>query len=393
MKSINKIYKVHNENFLKVTQGMFKLDSVITTSMDNEIYKWFFKYKGNEIASVINLAGNDVFGIDSIYKDTFHYDDQSNLVKLLSLYRNANKWDNLSMETYHYKDDRLKKIIRRQYIDNQWSNNFKTTYNYNDNNQVKIQIKENWNNNEWQKNTLISNHYNEANLKDTILIKFWEVDGWVEVSKSLYYYSDTSGRLDSIIAKQKGKKFWEDYFKRIITYDEVNNYQYEIEKNKQNGVWTNSVKRYYAFNEDDKKTDAFCEVGNEWVNGEAYIFFDMGYRYSYALFTHRLNAYYSEVTEVEENNILQPSKYSLKQNYPNPFNSSTNISYTIPNESFVNISVYNVIGERVKTLVNKRQSQGNYEAVFDGSGLNSGVYLIRMQADSYVETIKSLLLK
>jgi len=88
-----------------------------------------------------------------------------------------------------------------------------------------------------------------------------------------------------------------------------------------------------------------------------------------------------------------PIKFNLAQNYPNPFNPTTTISYSEPKKSFVTLEVFNVLGSKVATLVNSEKSPGNYDAVFDGSRLPSGVYFYRLEAGTYHDTKKLLLLK
>ncbi len=85
--------------------------------------------------------------------------------------------------------------------------------------------------------------------------------------------------------------------------------------------------------------------------------------------------------------------YSLKQNYPNPFNPSTTIRYSVPKESFVTITVYNILGQEISTLVNEEKNPGIYEIKFDGSKLSSGVYLYKMKADNFIEMKKFVLAK
>ena len=87
--------------------------------------------------------------------------------------------------------------------------------------------------------------------------------------------------------------------------------------------------------------------------------------------------------------------YFLFQNYPNPFNPITKIRYTVPNNriGLVQIKVYDILGNKIVTLVNEEKSAGNYEIEFDGSNLSSGVYFYRMQAGNFIETKKFILLK
>jgi hypothetical protein len=88
-----------------------------------------------------------------------------------------------------------------------------------------------------------------------------------------------------------------------------------------------------------------------------------------------------------------PTVYLLAQNYPNPFNPSTSIKYSIPKQSMVKLVVYDVVGREVEILVNKIVQPGNYEATFDASNLASGVYFYRIEAGSFVDVKKMVVLK
>ena len=97
-------------------------------------------------------------------------------------------------------------------------------------------------------------------------------------------------------------------------------------------------------------------------------------------------------TDVEKINGL-PEDYSIKQNYPNPFNPSTNIEYAIPSESFVELKVYDILGNEVATLVNEQQQAGVYRADFTASNLPSGMYFARISANEFTQVVKMILLK
>jgi hypothetical protein len=88
-----------------------------------------------------------------------------------------------------------------------------------------------------------------------------------------------------------------------------------------------------------------------------------------------------------------PSSYSLSQNYPNPFNPTTIISFQLSLAGQVVLKVYDVMGREVQTLVNESLKPGTYEASFDGSSLNSGVYFYRLTTENYSETKKMILMK
>ncbi len=88
-----------------------------------------------------------------------------------------------------------------------------------------------------------------------------------------------------------------------------------------------------------------------------------------------------------------PKSFGLEQNYPNPFNPTTNIVYDIPTQSHVILSVIDLLGHEVSTLVDEVQPAGRYKAVFDGAGLASGVYLYRVRAGNFVDTRKFMLVR
>ena len=118
---------------------------------------------------------------------------------------------------------------------------------------------------------------------------------------------------------------------------------------------------------------------------------------------------YNEIITALENNIQLPNKFLLSQNYPNPFNPTTTIGFSIPAQSViarspfidattkqsqhVTLKVYDILGREVATLVNEQKPAGNYEVTFDASELSSGVYFYKLQAGSFVQTKKMILLR
>jgi hypothetical protein len=104
------------------------------------------------------------------------------------------------------------------------------------------------------------------------------------------------------------------------------------------------------------------------------------------------------LVSVEDKEPNLPAEFSLSQNYPNPFNPSTKIKYSIPSNvkrgtSKVTLKIYDVLGNEIATLVNEEKPAGSYEAKFDASTLPSGIYFYRLQAGSFVETKKMVLMK
>ncbi len=165
------------------------------------------------------------------------------------------------------------------------------------------------------------------------------------------------------------------------TATEINNYCFEIERNINNSIWekigvvqgngNSSTINSYSF------TDSKLSINGNYLYRLKQIDNDGNYKY--------LNTI--EVV------VGTPDKYELLQNYPNPFNPVTKINYTIPVSSQVNISIYSIIGELVKILVNDQQEAGNYTVDFDGSNLASGTYFYRITAGEFMQIKKMMLLK
>lgn len=175
-----------------------------------------------------------------------------------------------------------------------------------------------------------------------------------------------------------------------ITSTETNNQGFEILRSAQND---NNQWERIGFVEGHGTTtesQAYSYIDREVVTGK--------YQYRIKQIDFDGTFKYSNVVEVE---VTSPSTFSLEQNYPNPFNPSTKIRYTIPNviasetkqSQFVNLKIYDVLGNELATLVNERRPSGSYEVEFDASNLPSGTYFYQLRAGSFVETKKMIFIK
>lgn len=99
------------------------------------------------------------------------------------------------------------------------------------------------------------------------------------------------------------------------------------------------------------------------------------------------------ITGIHNSNGTFADKYSLSQNFPNPFNPSTKINYTIPENGYVKLTVYDIVGNEVANLVNEKQSAGTHEISWNASSLSSGVYLYKITAGNFTETKRMSLIK
>jgi PKD repeat protein len=206
-----------------------------------------------------------------------------------------------------------------------------------------------------------------------------EFQGWAEANKpylTVTYTYSVPVELTSFTAlstKDEVKLNW-------TTATEINNQGFEVERMNAGGTFeqvgyvagfgTTTEPKTYSF------IDSKLETGN-YTYRLKQIDFDGNYEYS-----DELNV------EVE-----LPLEYTLEQNYPNPFNPSTTIKYSIAEDGFVKLAVYNMLGEQLAALVNTTQKAGKYEVSFNASNFSSGVYVYRIETSNFTSSKKLMLMK
>jgi len=127
-----------------------------------------------------------------------------------------------------------------------------------------------------------------------------------------------------------------------------------------------------SFTIDSSEVSNYLHIGSQWFIDELF---------------------FGPISTVQDDIHALPNFFNLEQNYPNPFNPTTAIKYQIPEISFVTLKVYDVLGKEVAILVNQERTSGNYEIEFDAPYLASGIYFYRLQAGSFIETKKMILMK
>ena len=172
-----------------------------------------------------------------------------------------------------------------------------------------------------------------------------------------------------------------------ITSTEINNQSFMVERKKEEGN--------------------FSDIGSVPGNGTT----TKPHSYNYIDKSVSTGKYYYRIKQVDLNGLYSysntinvevdwPKSFTLEQNYPNPFNPATNICFSVPEESFITLKVYDILGNEVSTLVNEKKAQGNYTLKFNAVNLPSGIYFERIQAipigrqtGSFTDVKKMILLK
>jgi len=166
---------------------------------------------------------------------------------------------------------------------------------------------------------------------------------------------------------------------------EVNNYGFEIERKV--GNLQSSVGKYEKI--------GFVNGNGNSNSPKSYSYEDKGltpekYNYRLKQIDNDGQFEYSKTIEV---NFGVSEKFELSQNYPNPFNPTTAISFSLSIAGNVKLTIYNTLGEEVKSLLNEFKESGTHTIRFDGSELNSGMYIFKLESGSFIQSRKMILLK
>lgn len=105
------------------------------------------------------------------------------------------------------------------------------------------------------------------------------------------------------------------------------------------------------------------------------------------------NFHIRESTSIDDKPDRNPIAYKLSKNHPNPFNPSTTIRYSLPKATKMELSIYNLSGRKISTLVNGKRSRGTHSIRFNAENLSSGIYLYRIKTPDFSSTRKMILMK
>jgi hypothetical protein len=154
---------------------------------------------------------------------------------------------------------------------------------------------------------------------------------------------------------------------------------FEIQRSLDNNIF---VTIGFVEGKGNSTTNQYYSFTDESIPGKIY------YRLKQVDFNGSYN--YSQVIEVDGVTV---STIQLQQNYPNPFNPNTTIKYQLGNDGFVNLKVFNSLGEQVAELVNQSQKGGSYQLIFEAKDLPSGIYVYQLSSGNYTESKKMILLR
>ena len=191
----------------------------------------------------------------------------------------------------------------------------------------------------------------------------------------------------------------------ILIYSRSYSYYYNIKKKNEYEIWYGGINPYDKYDSikvqiNPKDTIKFiivsvnlCPVCKKQYYDNLHDTLDFTFSSDSNQTTEKLLLLNLDISLDVGSNNTNINSFYLSQNYPNPFNPSTKIKYSIAHSSFVTLKVYDLLGRGIAIIVNEEKAAGNYEINFNANKLSSGVYFYRIQAGSFTDTKKLILLR
>jgi len=337
-------------------------------------YTYTYDENNNRIMELIS----DWNGANWVFEWLWHYDyHESNIMSGAIKERwDGTNWEQEYIHLYNYdENNNLIEELHQELVSGNWNNDKQFTYAYDASNNRILQLYEKWSGSNWVKETKYTYTYNGNNTMNVELWERWDNTNWVNYIKYTYTYDATNYSGEKIMQSWNDPN-WVNTYQYKHNYD-VDHNLFSVATRPWLGtswgpIW--GMKDYFYDGYNNRIEYIYKSGGSGLVNKESHTYT------------------YQSITKIEQ--LTDGIKtYRLSNNYPNPFNPSTKINYSIPNQSYVTLEVFDVMGRELRTLINKEQPIGNYEVEFNASGLTSGIYFYRIQAGEFVETKKMILMK
>jgi len=321
-------------------------------------FRHYYKYNSNnDVTALLTQMWNDTTNVwENILNFMINYDNNFKIINTFTEIWSDTGWTPLFREYYYYNDaDSCKGRLSQIWMIDEFIDNERITYKYNNKHLKTEELDESWvfSQSKWMKTLQFKYEYNTNNQVITKYDQRWDLN----TGKSSY------------------KKILMTYNNKLLIK--------ELTQISKEDKWTNAELESYTYNNDKQITiilwQKWDSVNNKW--------------YNFQRWTNR----YGTLGGIK-NEGRNITGFSLSQNYPNPFNPATIIEYSISANNFntaqnVTLSVFNLLGKRVSTLVNQTQNPGQYKVTFNAENLPSGLYFYRLRVGKNILTKKCLLIK
>ncbi len=349
------------------------------------------------------------------------------------------EWTAMNLEQFEY--DQNGRLIYHDYLIPGYSNwmlSKVTSWTYNDAGLYNLSLTQHQYNGELQNESRSIPTYDSENKVMELLDQVWQ-NGWENYHKSIYEY-DANGHVSADSLKWWNLNQWEDAQSKVYGYDEQGHQISYVMKDWINNTWNNSsrysatydgdllsvevfqywgdtdwinqIKNIYTYNSSNTISHVnqfyYYQIPNQWVDNYQTIYtYDANnnlYDITEQLFENdtwnnykNYQYYWVDLTSNNDPAISFLTELEIT-NYPNPFNPTTTISFDLPKAGLVNLDIYNIRGQKVKSLLNEHFTQGNHQVLWNGtddngSAVASGVYFARISIEGKATSRKLVLMK
>ncbi len=392
----NNVFK--KNNLLYTSQNIqldsnIKIDSIVAYYSNGTKERRLFTYNDEDkIESfVIQYYKNEQW--KNSWKISNEYDSLGRQISRLDATSENDLWVSSFFESYFYDSfgNRTESFAQVYNID-QWENLFRITEDYDDYGNVAYSHTENWDGSNWVHSSIISISYFESRLKENQLLERWVGNRWQNYAFGTFDY-DEDWKISEIMTQLWSDNEWVTSSRLTLKFN--GNEKEEFLDFWQSESWNKYSRTTYTLNAEKYIDRSINEINynGQWVEDDGLIIIENPDDFFQAFLASEVIVYYDPTTDIYVKENISLTDFRLFQNYPNPFNPTTQISYQIIENSFINLSVYNTLGQKVTELVNEQQIIGKYSVQFNASSLPSGVYFYKIEAGNYSKINKMLLLQ
>ena len=382
-------------------------------------YTQTFDSRGNVLTQLTENRQNNAWVNHALNKYT--YDSKGNMLTNLSELWQSNNWVTNMRWTYTYDGTgNMLTYLWEIYQNSKWVNNQTDTIIYNTNGKMQTEIIDQWQDSVWAKSEKDSCTYDANGNRLTYLYKMWQNNSWVNVILNTYTY-DGNGNMLINLSEIWQSNNWENSTVDSLTYDGAGDMLTDINEYWQSNAWTRHNSYTYTYDgTGNMLTETFEQWQSPaWVNNSLYTYtydgngnaitgkYEFWKNNKWIAFSASDLYVYSQKNQIEELNYIyryeahwvsfptsitnfsKVSNFGKVDIYPNPANQQTKVSYQLPENSSVNINIYNIMGREVEEVViNESQEAGEHVVKVNTQQFEDGVYVLKFVSNGIIETRK-----
>ncbi len=314
------------------------------------------------------------------------YDSQDRDTEVLNQNWGMSDWVNYDRTTYTYAQGVFPTMELYQTWDgSNWVDEERYVYTLNGDNNIETETYQVPNNGQWADSAKYTYTYDSNMRISQILEQYQKGGNWVDSTRTTITYHSSTGMFDfaSVLVEARDGSNWINQYQTVYSYNSNNQVTEYLYQEWDGSQWVGIYRSVSTFdsNGNEVKMNTQYWFGTSWVD-----FVSVTNTYTQTRPT-------DVSTPIDKPVASTPTRFELLQNYPNPFNPSTVIQYKLAKTGNVRLTVYDLTGRHVSTLVNQAQGAGVYVVRFNASQLASGIYFYRLQTDGFSQIRKMLLIR